>query len=226
MKLIDAVRIIIHATYSQTLNCIKYNLHCLDPPSVVSGMLDHYGLDNYTKKLSFWKAVDTIVSKYNGVVIFKSRFGLFKLVINHSIEEVYRVENSDIYLDILDCSYMKCVATPRSHTLRIYLEGEYSKRVILRMNIITLLKIAIYENPYFRECLEEFVADPLSPKAMLKIANCAMDVVARHRNIYGLLFSRHAKDAVEALRYSPLLKKYLDVLKNLQKQNTNTQSSI
>ncbi|MEM1645602.1 MAG: hypothetical protein QXL96_07020 [Ignisphaera sp.] len=209
MKVLDAVKIIISSTYAQTLNCIRYDLHCLDPPSITSGMLDRYGIETYAKKLSFWKIVDTIISRYNNLTLFKGRFGVFKLVLNHDIEEVFKVENSDIYVDSLDCNYLSCVATPRSHTLRIYLEGMYGERVILRMNIVTLLKLAIVENPYFRECLDEFVANPLSIETITRLANCSLGILAKHKSIYELLFSKHTKNAKDILKYSPLLKKYL-----------------
>lgn len=219
MRLSDVVRIIVRATYDQVLNCVRYDLHCLDPPILTSGMLDHYGFNNYAKKLSFWKTVDIVISKYNGIVLFKGRFGLFKLILSHDIEEVYRVENSNIYLDALDCNYLRCITTPRSHTLRVYLEGTYGERTILRINIVMLLKIAVMENPYFRECLEEFASNPLIVETILRMANCAMSVITRHRSIYELLFDRHTKDVLDVLKHSPLLRKYLSIIKEEQERN-------
>lgn len=220
MKLTNVIKLVIRLIYDQVLNCIRYDLHCLDPPIVTSGMLDKYGLDNYAKKLSFWKTVETIVSKYNGIILFKGKFGLFKLVLNHNVEEVHRIEGSDVYIDSLDCNYVKCTITPRSHTLRIYLEGVYGERVILRMNIITLLKIAIAENPYFRECLDEFVADPLEYKAIMRISNCALSIITKHKNIYDILFNKHARDITDILKYSSILKKYIEQL-NITKDGNN-----
>ncbi|MEM1526780.1 MAG: hypothetical protein QW775_03580 [Ignisphaera sp.] len=224
MKVLDVVKIIINSTYVQTLNCIRYDLHCLDPPSVTSGMLDRYGIETYAKKLSFWKTVDIIISKYNNIALFKGRFGVFELSLNHDIEEVYKVENSDIYVDSLDCNYLNCVATPRSHTLRIYLEGMYGERVILRINIVTLLKLAIVENPYFRECLDEFVVNPLSLETITRLANCALGILSKHKSIYELLFSKHAKNATDVLKHSPFLKKYLirELAKEDDQENQGT----
>jgi hypothetical protein len=220
MKILDVAKIIIRTTYDQVMNCVRYYLHCLDPPSTTSGMLDRYGLDTYAKKLSFWRSVDTIISKYNNVKLFKGKFGDFKLVMVHAIEEVYKVENSDIYVDPLDCNYLKCVATPRSHTLRIYLEGVYSERVILRINIVTLLKIAISENPYFRECLEEFVENPVSVDVIMKLANCSLSVLSKHRSIYEMLFNKHAKNVLDVLKHSPIVWKYIP--KEYKESNTES----
>jgi len=209
MKIQEAIGIIIRSTYDQVLNCLRYELHCLDPPSVTSGMLDKYGVESYAKKLSFWRTVDNIISRYDNTVLFKGKFGVFRLAIVHEIEEVYRVENEDIYVDPLDCDYLSCSATPRSHSLRIYLEGVYSERVILRINIITLLKMAVAEAPYYRECLEEFVEDPLSLGKVLKLANCSLSVLTRHRAIYDILFNKKPGSGLDILRHSPILRRYV-----------------
>ncbi|MEM1720626.1 MAG: hypothetical protein QXD57_03055 [Ignisphaera sp.] len=210
MKMLDAIIIIIQSIYEQVLNCLRYDLHCMDPPIITSGLLDKYGIDKYPKKLSFWKIIDYIISRYNEVVIFRSRFGLFKLYLSHDIEEIYRIENSDIYVDALDCNYIKCTMVPRSHVLRIYLEGMYNERVVLRINIVTLLKLAIVENPYFRECLEDFVSDPMSLTSIMKIVNCSTSIIMKHKNIYNLLFNKHLKTALDVIKYSPLLRKYIE----------------
>jgi len=219
MKVLDVVKLIIRATYDQVMNCIRYYLHCLDPPSTTSGMLDRYGLDTYAKKLSFWKTVDNIISKYNNVELFKGKFGDFRLVMVHAIEEAYKVENSDIYIDPLDCSYIKCTATPRSHTLRIYLEGIYSERVILRINIVTLLKLAITENPYFRECFEEFVENPTSTEVIMKLANCSLSVLSKHKSLYEILFNKHTKNVLDILKRSPIARRYIS--KESKESNIN-----
>uniref|UniRef100_A0A7C5XGK1 Uncharacterized protein n=1 Tax=Ignisphaera aggregans TaxID=334771 RepID=A0A7C5XGK1_9CREN len=209
MKVYDAITLIIKAVNDQVSNCLRYNLNCLDPPCITSGQLDSYGLKSYSSKASFWRAIESIVSKYNGVVVFRGRFGVFKLLIVHSIEESYRIENTSIYVDSLDCEYVNCSIVPKTHSLRIYLEGSYSDRVIFRMNIITLLKLAISENPYFRECLERFSEEPFKESNIIHIASCSLGVLSKHRIIYDILFNRYPKNIIEVLRHIPVLRNIL-----------------
>jgi len=211
VKIPDVAKIIIKGFYDQVMNCVKYNLHCLDPPCLTAGMLDQYGISNYSAKTSFWKAVDNIISKYNGVEIFRSRFGSFKLVFYHNIEEIYRIENSNIYVDVLDCDIVECDITPRSHVLRIYLEGEYSNRVVLRINVVTLAKLAVFENPYFKDCLELFAIDPFSLSSIISLTKCIAVTLHRHQSIFSILFNRKPKDVVDIVKRSPLIKKFVDV---------------
>ncbi len=206
MKLNEIVILLIKAITNQVDNCLKYNLNCLDPPCITSGQLNVYGLKNYSTKASFWRNIDSIASRYNGITIFKGRFGVFKLFLVHSIEEVYRVENTLIYVDPLDCEYVNCIAVPRTHSLRIYLEGSYSSRVILKVNIVTLLKLAITENPYFKECLERFAEEPFSKERVIHIASCSLSVLSKHRSIYDVVFNRYPKNISEVLRHIPILK--------------------
>lgn len=223
VKLSDVLMIVIRSTYDQVLNCLRYDLHCMDPPILTSGMLDRYGLNNYAKKISFWKSIDNIISRYNEVILYKSRFGLFKIILSHCVEEVYKIENSDVYIDTLDCNYAKCATIPRSHVLRVYLEGYYNERIILRINIITLLKLAVSENPYFRECLEDFVSNPLSFQSTTKIMNCSLSIIEKHRNLYDLLFNKQTKDILDIVRHSPIVKKYLETIeKSVESISTTT----
>lgn len=209
MKTSDVARIIIKAVYDQVLNCIRYDLHCLDPPCITSGMLEKYGFNSYVRKMSFWRSIDEIAARFNNIVVFKGKFGLFKLILSHDVEEVYRIEDGDVYVDVLDCNYIKCSITPRSHVLRIYLEGVYGGRVILRINLVTLLKMAIAENPYFRECLDKFVGNPLEPRSILYVAQCALSIITRHRSIYKLLFDKRSANTLDILRHSPILREYI-----------------
>jgi hypothetical protein len=209
MKLIDVVRIIIKAIYDQVTNCLRYNLHCMDPPCITSGMLDRFGLHNYSSKMSFWKAVEEIIEKYNNVELFKSRFGLFRLAFHHDIEEVYRISGTDVYIDVLDCDIVKCDITPRSHVLRVYLEGMYGNRITLRINIIMLIKMAIYENPYFRECLEGFVQNPFQQQTITTLLQCILAILYKHKSIFDMLFVKRPKDVNEVLKKSSLLRRYL-----------------
>lgn len=206
LKLNKIVAIVVKAIDNQVGNCLRYNLHCLDPPCITSGQLDSYGLKNYSAKASFWRAVDSVASRYNGVVIFRGRFGVFKLLLIHNIEEVYRIENTMVYVDPLDCEYLNCTAIPKTHSLRIYIEGSYSNRVIFRMNIVTLLKLAITENPYFKDCLERFAEKPFSEENILHIASCSLGVLSKHRSIYDILFNRYPRNIAEALRHIPILR--------------------
>uniref|UniRef100_A0A7J2U3V5 Uncharacterized protein n=1 Tax=Ignisphaera aggregans TaxID=334771 RepID=A0A7J2U3V5_9CREN len=211
VKIAEAVEIIIRGVYDQVMNCVRHDLHCLDPPCLTSGMLDLYKIHNYSTKINFWKAVEEIVRRYNNVELFKSRFGLFRLVFHHGIEEVYRVNGANIYVDVLDCDTAKCSVTPRSHVLRIYLEGVYNNRVILRMNIVTLIKIAIYENPYFRDCVENFAQNPFEQQTVFSLAQCTLAILFKHKSIFDLLFTKMPKDINEIVKRSPILKKYIGV---------------
>lgn len=210
MKIDEVMVIVVRAVSDQVSNCLRYNLNCLDPPCITSGQLDGYGLRNYSSKASFWRAVDSIVSRYNGITVFRGRFGVFKLLLVHSIEEVYRVENTPIYVDSLDCEYVNCTTVPKTHSLRIYLEGSYSNRVIFRMNIVTLLKLAIAENPYFKECLERFAENPFDRGRLIHIASCSLSVLSKHRSIYDVLFNRYPKDITEVLRRVPALRRIIE----------------
>lgn len=198
--------LVVKAINNQVSNCLRYNLNCLDPPCITSGQLDVYGLRNYSTKASFWRSIDSIASKYNGITIFKGRFGVFKLFLVHSIENAYKIENTSIYVDPLDCEYVNCIGVPKIHSLRLYLEGSYSNRVILRMNIVTLLKLAITENPYFKECLERFAEEPFNEKRIVHIAGCSLGILSKHRSIYDILFNRYPKSISDALRRIPILK--------------------
>ncbi|MCI4436010.1 MAG: hypothetical protein JHC33_04275 [Ignisphaera sp.] len=211
MRFDEVVKIIIRATFDQVMNCLRYNLYCLDPPTITSGMLDAYGIHNYVTKTSFWKTVEEMVKKYNNTVLFKGEFGAFRFVFSHVIEEVYKVEGTDIYVDVLDCSNIKCDVVPRSHALYVYIEGEYNNRVILRLNVVTLLKLAIYENPYFRDCLEQFVQDPFSMDKIVEIAQCSYSILTKHRSIFDAIFGQRHKDLEHIIRRSPLLKKYANI---------------
>lgn len=201
--------IIVKAICDQVSNCLRYNLNCLDPPCITSGQLDVYGLKNYSTKASFWRNVDLIASKYNGITIFRGRFGVFKLFLNHGIENAYKIENTSVYVDPLDCEYVSCVGIPKTHSLRVYLEGSYSDRVILRINIVTLLKLAVIENPYFRDCLERFAEDPFNEKSLIHIASCSLSVLSKHRSIYDILFNRYPKSISDALKRIPILRSYV-----------------
>ncbi|ADM28610.1 hypothetical protein Igag_1813 [Ignisphaera aggregans DSM 17230] len=207
MNIKNIVQIIIRGIYDQTMNCITYDLHCLDPPSLTSGMLDFYGIKSFSSKNSFWKNIDIFIGRYNNSIIYRGRFGEFKIVLDHSIDEIFRIENTNIYVDALDCESLNCKPVPRSHILRVYLEGRYSNRIILKINIVTLLRMAINENPYFGKCLEEFIQNPFEVKNILHIASCSMLVLSKHRSIYDILFNRTPKNIAEILRHSPLLRK-------------------
>jgi len=211
VKIADVVKVVIRAIYDQVMNCVKFDLHCLDPPCLTSGMLDSYGLHNYSTKMNFWKTVEEIARKYNNIELFKSKFGLFRLVFHHTIEEVYRVDGTSIYVDMLDCDIVKCSTTPRSHILRIYLEGVYGDRVILRINVVTLAKMAIYENPYFKDCLENFTQNPFQQQSVFTLTQCVLVILYRHKSIFDLLFVKRPKDVSEIIKRSPLVKKYVGV---------------
>ncbi|MEL9940876.1 MAG: hypothetical protein QXH86_07670 [Ignisphaera sp.] len=216
MKVSDVVKIAARGVYDQTINCVKYNLRCLDPPCLTSGMLDSYGLHNYSAKTSFWRAVENIISKYNGVEIYRSKFGSFKLFLHHGIEEAYRIENTNIYVDALDCDLVNCGITPRSHVLRVYLEGAYSDRVVLKINVVTMAKIAISENPYFKDCLEVFASDPLSPASILTLTKCIAATLYRHQRIYEILFAKKPRSAMDIIRQSPLIRRFADIYKEFE----------
>jgi len=211
VKIADVVKVVIRAIYDQVMNCVKFDLHCLDPPCLTSGMLDSYRLHNYSTKMNFWKTVEEIARKYNNIELFKSKFGLFRLVFHHTIEEVYRVDGTSVYVDMLDCDIVKCSTTPRSHALRIYLEGVYGDRVILRINVVTLAKMAIYENPYFKDCLENFAQNPFQQQSVFTLVQCVLVILYRHKSIFDLLFVKRPKDVSEIIKRSPLVKKYVGV---------------
>lgn len=216
MKVADAVKIIVKGFYDQVMNCVKYNLRCLDPPCLTSGMLDAYGIHNYSAKTSFWRVVENIVDRYNGVEIFRSRFGSFKIALHHDIEETYRIENTNIYIDLLDCDIGNCSITPRSHVLRIYLEGAYSNRVVLRINVVTLAKLAIFENPYFKDCLETFASDPFSPASINTLAKCIAATLYKHQSIYDILFAKKPKSVVDIVKQSPLIRRFTDIYREFE----------
>lgn len=211
MELKKVVQYIVRGIRDQVNNCVDLNLHCLDPPSITSGLLDSYGLRSYSAKAGFWRGVDLLISRYSPLHIFKSRFGNFYLVLNHTIEEVYRVEGAEAYVDRLDCDYVECTTIPRSHVMRTYLEGYYDNRVVLRMNLVCVLKIALSENPYFRRCLDSFAENPFSPTSMCNIAKCVLALLYKHRTLYALLFRKELKSFAEVARFSPLLKRILSV---------------
>lgn len=124
--------------------CTNYNLDCRDPPLATTRLLYSMGYSQYLIR-SMWKALQ---SSPGTPVLYKYRNATFNLMVKTSIEAVCSISYNGLIipLDAMDAIKIKrgghlCHFTPRSHTVRIYLNGNVLEHVEIRINIIRLLTL-------------------------------------------------------------------------------------
>ena len=201
----NVVRIIVCALRDQVRNCLKYGLRCLDPPVLTSGMLRRYGIKSDHTIVNFWHRVQTIVSRFEHLEIYRSRHMVFALYMQHSLEDAYKLVDLDIYVDPIDCEHRQCLVAPHSHVLRIYFVGNYSN-LNLKINVISLLKLVSVKEPRFLTCLDRLAQDPLSEDNIIRVSLCVLSILNKYRTFLARFIEKVPNTLTNLINLSPLLR--------------------
>ncbi len=198
--------IIARAVRDQVKVCIEYDLKCIDPPALTSGMLKRYGIRSDHAIVGFWRKLVKVLSRCGRVRIYQSKYMAFDLVFIHSVEDVYRLVDEDAYVDPIDCEHRRCVVAPHSHTLRIYLEGMYGTRLDLKLNLISVLRIVLAREPRFVYCLDKYVQSPISSESIVKMAMCILSLATKYRNALVRVLDKVPSNIETLAMLSPVLR--------------------
>jgi len=214
MNINEVLKMVIRSLVDQAKACIEYDLKCIDPPVLTSGMLRYYGIHSDHTIASFWKTLDKLIAMYKDLELYRSKYMNFKFVLQHRVDDAYRIANTNIYVDPIDCSTRKCVVAPHTHVLKIYIKGFYEDKAIVELNVIGILKIVLHYEPILIECLSKFVENPFSTNSVLKLVNCIYNIVLRHREVLSELLDTIPTSLDSFIKRSPLLRhivKHLDI---------------
>jgi len=126
--------------------CVELGLGCIDPPSVITPLLRRLGYSEYQIR-RFWHFFEGL----GGSIAFEIYHYLsirFNLLLSYRKEMVMHLREECIPLDELDCQRVgsKCVRTPHSHALYIYIEGRM-RNTTLCINVVRVLRLLYLRNP-------------------------------------------------------------------------------
>jgi len=210
----DYLYLILRGIDNQCVTCARFNLWCIDPPALTSGMIKRFaGLSDHAIE-TFWKFVDSTLRPKLPIKIFKIDDVIFLLAMEHMKTHIRYSRKYNVYLDDIDCFInedLECIEVPISHVMKVYLVGSYGEEVKIKLNVVFILKTLYKYSPRLYNNLMNSIKSLIynGTSSISDLISCIIKILMRYRGILRELVGPLPLNKKAILNSSPVLRKLL-----------------
>ncbi len=186
--------------------CSVYGSLCFDLPATTSPLLRCLGYSEYFVR-RFWAVFDELSNLR--IPLYTLRNTSFTLHIVHRKEGIPHIEGECIPIEDIVCftHKLRCVRSPHTHALYLYIEGSYSGRIFVRTNVLRVLRVMNVwreQAPYqFIKLLDDFLDGTAGVDDLLRFV---FDTLIDNKRVMSLILPKLPLSTEELLKLSPLLR--------------------